>query len=173
MFRHQWPRHIRLIDAPAGAGGSDVTTPPAGENAADEPIDYEAKYNEALKHSREWEKRAKANKQAADELEKLKEASMSEQEKAAKHVKELEDKVAKYEAAAQQSQWKAQVSAETGVPADVLEGDSLEAIQAHAKRINALLHPKPKAPAVHGVDRQPSGKGPNENMLGYLRSLGI
>ena len=168
---HQWPNHIRLIDAPADTGGSDA--PAQSGEGSDEPIDYEAKYNEAVKHSREWEKRAKANKQAADELEKLKEASMSEQEKAAKHVKELEDKVAKYEAAAQQSQWKAQVSAETGVPADVLEGDSLEAIQAHAKRINALLHPKPKAPAVHGVDRQPSGKGPNENMLSYLRSLGI
>lgn len=170
MF-HQWPKHIRLIDAPADTGGSDTPSQTCEGDA--EPIDYEAKYNEALKHSREWEKRAKANKAAADELEKLKEASMSEQEKNAKHVKDLEDKVARYEAAAQQSQWKAQVSAETGVPADVLEGDSLEAIQAHAKKINALLHPKPKAPAVHGVDRQPSGKGPNESMLGYLRSLGI
>ena len=173
MFRNMWPKHIRLIDAPADTGGAGPATPPAGENADGEPIDYEAKYNEALKHSREWEKRAKANKQAADELEKLKEASMSEQEKAARHVKELEDKVARYEAARQQAEWKAQVSADTGVPADVLEGDSLEAIQAHAKKINALLHPKPKAPAVNGVDRQPSGKGPNENMLQYLRSLGI
>ena len=65
------------------------------------------------------------------------------------------------------------MSAETGVPADVIEGDSLEAMQSHAKRIHELLNPKPKAPAVHGADRQPSGKGPNESMVNYLRNLGL
>lgn len=47
-----------------------------------EATDWEAKYRETLAHSREWEKRAKANNGAADELEKLKAASMTEQEKA-------------------------------------------------------------------------------------------
>ena len=50
---------------------------------------------------------------------------------------------------------------------------SLEAMQSHAKRIHELLNPKPKAPAVHGADRQPSGKGPNESMVNYLRNLGL
>ena len=54
-----------------------------------------------------------------------------------------------------------------------IEGDSLEAMQSHAKRIHELLNPKPKAPAVHGADRQPSGKGPNESMVNYLRNLGL
>ena len=45
------------------------------ENGAKPPeIDYEAKYREAVAHSREWEKRAKDNKAAADELQQLKEA---------------------------------------------------------------------------------------------------
>ncbi len=44
--------------------------------------DWEAKYKETLAHSREWEKRAKANSTAAEELEKLKNAQMTEQEKA-------------------------------------------------------------------------------------------
>lgn len=170
MFHHQWPKHIRLIDAPSDpGGGSDAED----QNETPQDIDWQAKYNDAIRHSREWEKRAKDNKNAAEELEKLKEASMTEQEKAAKHVKELEDKVASYETAKQQADWKAQVSAETGVPADVIEGDSLEAMQSHAKRIHELLNPKPKAPAVHGADRQPSGKGPNESMVNYLRNLGL
>ena len=114
-----------------------------------------------------------ANKAAADELEKLKESQMSETEKAAKRTQELEAQVAAYKAKEQQADWKAQVSAETGVPADVIEGDSLEAMQSHAKRIHELLNPKPKAPAVHGADRQPSGKGPNESMVNYLRNLGL
>ena len=46
-------------------------------------------------------------------------------------------------------------------------------MQSHAKRIHELLNPKPKAPAVHGADRQPSGKGPNESMVNYLRNLGL
>ena len=44
-------------------------------------VDWEAKYNEMKQHSREWERKAKANKDAADELAALKEAQMSEQEK--------------------------------------------------------------------------------------------
>ena len=170
MFHHQWPKHIRLIDAPSDpGGGSDAED----QNETTQDIDWQAQYNDAIRHSREWEKRAKDNKNAAEELEKLKEASMTEQEKAAKHVKELEDKVASYETAKQRADWKAQASAETGVPADVIEGDSLEAMQSHAKRIHELLNPKPKAPAVHGADRQPSGKGPNESMVNYLRNLGL
>ena len=69
------------------------------ENGAKPPeIDYEAKYKEAVAHSREWEKRAKDNKTAADELQQLKETQLSEAEKTAKHIKELEAKNAAYEA---------------------------------------------------------------------------
>ena len=174
MFLNLQHPHIRYI-APPAEGGSDTTgpTPPAEPNGNGEEIDWEAKYKEALGHSRDWEKKAKANKAAADELEKLKESQMSETEKAAKRTQELEAQVAAYTAKEQQADWKAQVSAETGVPADVIEGDSLEAMQSHAKRIHELLNPKPKAPAVHGADRQPSGKGPNESMVNYLRNLGL
>ena len=164
MFLNHTPRHVRFVAAPPeggmASGGADQPAASSESEDVGEPIDWEAKYKEALGHSRDWEKKAKANKAAADELEKLKEASMTEQEKAAKHVK-------------QRAEWKAQASAETGVPADVIEGDSLEAMQSHAKRIHELLNPKPKAPAVHDADRQPSGKGPNESMVNYLRNLGL
>ena len=161
MFLTPTPHHIRFVAAPPEGGESTGGTgqPPASagtENAGD-PIDWEAKYKEALGHSRDWEKKAKANKAAADELEKLKESQMSETEKAAKRTQELEAQVAAYKAKEQQADWKAQV----------------EAMQSHAKRIHELLNPKPKAPAVHGADRQPSGKGPNESMVNYLRNLGL
>lgn len=170
MFHHQWPKHIRLIDAPSDpGGGSDAED----QNETPQDIDWQAKYNDAIRHSREWEKRAKDNKNAAEELEKLKEASMTEQEKAAKHVKELEDKVASYETAKQRAEVEGARRRRDRRTADVIEGDSLEAMQSHAKRIHELLNPKPKAPAVHGADRQPSGKGPNESMVNYLRNLGL
>ena len=42
-----------------------------------QPVDWKAKYEAAIKHSREWESRAKANKDAADELDKLKESRLA------------------------------------------------------------------------------------------------
>ncbi|MFE5591450.1 hypothetical protein [Streptomyces sp. NPDC056549] len=57
-----------------GSGGSGSGT--------DGGADWEAKYREAVGHSRDWEKRAKENKSAAEELAKLKAESMTEQEKA-------------------------------------------------------------------------------------------
>lgn len=41
--------------------------------------DYKALYEQAKSHSREWERKAKANKVAADELEKLKASQMTDQ----------------------------------------------------------------------------------------------
>ena len=58
---------------------SQDTAEPHGEQ---QPTDWEAKYREVVSHSREWEKRAKDNKAAADELQQLKESQMSEQQKA-------------------------------------------------------------------------------------------
>ena len=46
-----------------------------GMEALAETVDWEAKYKELQKESRKWESRAKANKSAADELSKAKEAS--------------------------------------------------------------------------------------------------
>ena len=65
MFLNLQHPHIRYI-APPAEGGSDITgpTPPAEPNGNGEEIDWEAKYKEALGHSRDWEKKAKANKAA-------------------------------------------------------------------------------------------------------------
>ncbi|MFR0868703.1 MAG: hypothetical protein ACLSGS_06650, partial [Adlercreutzia sp.] len=107
-------------------------------------IDYEAKYKEAVAHSREWEKRAKDNKAAADELQQLKEAQLSEAEKTAKHIKELEAKNAAYEAEKQQNEWKTQVSKETGVPTGLLHGSTLEEMQANGKALADYIAEKTK-----------------------------
>lgn len=127
------------------------------ENGAKPPeIDYEAKYKEAIAHSRKWEKLAKDNKTAADELQQLKEAQLSEAEKTAKRIKELEAANAAYEAEKQRNEWKAQVSKETGVPASLLHGDTLEAMTANAKAIDQYAHPKPKGMPNQG--KTPDGK---------------
>lgn len=156
-------RRIRLIDNPLEDNGGG-----AGGNG--EPVDWEAKYKDAVKHSREWEKRAKDNKMAAEELEKLKESQMSETEKTARRISALEKENAAYKAEKQQAAWKAEVSKKTGVPAKLLRGTTLDEIQSHAEQLDAVLHPKPKAPQVHGVDHQPNG-GDDGGSREYIRQL--
>lgn len=172
MFLNLQHPHIRYI-APPAEGGSDTTdpTPPAKPNGNGEETDWEAKYKEALGHSRDWEKKAKANKAAADELEKLKESQMSEADKAAKRTQELEAQVAAYKAKEQQAEWKTQVSAKTGIPAEALRGSTLEEIQAHADILKPLVHPAPKLPNVPNPAQHPEGKTADERAKAYVRSL--
>lgn len=86
-----------------------------------EQVDWQAKYEEMRKHSRDWEKQAKANKTAADELEKLKAAQMSEQEKAVARAEKAEAKLAQMEAEAQRAQDAQEVAKTAGVPLQLLE----------------------------------------------------
>ena len=50
---------------------------------------------------------------------------------------EAANRIAAYEAKQQQAEWAEQVARETGVPASILRGSSLEELQAHAEAIKA------------------------------------
>ena len=143
---HRFRNNLRLIDSGAGEGGSGD---PATGDPADpgEDIDWKAKFEE---------QRAKDNSKAAEELQQFKDSQLSEAEKAAKRIKELEAANAAYEAERQQNEWKAQVSKETGVPASLLHGDTLEAMTANAKAIDQSAPPKPKGMPHQG--KTPDGK---------------
>lgn len=143
---HRFRNNLRLIDSGAGEGGSGD---PATGDPADpgEDIDWKAKFEE---------QRAKDNSKAAEELQQFKDSQLSEAEKDAKRIKELEAANAAYEAERQQNEWRAQVSKETGVPASLLHGDTLEAMTANAKAIDQYAHPKPKGMPNQG--KTPDGK---------------
>ena len=70
MFLNHTPRHVRFVAAPPeggmASGGADQPAASSESEDVGEPIDWEAKYKEALGHSRDWEKKAKANKAAAE-----------------------------------------------------------------------------------------------------------
>lgn len=91
------------------------------DQQAEEATDWQAKYEEMRKHSREWEKQAKANKGAADELEKLKAAQMTEQEKALARAEKAEQQLAQLQAEQQRAADAAEVAKATGVPLPLLE----------------------------------------------------
>lgn len=153
------------------ADNPTTTENPEPQGEGNEPIDYEAKYHEAVAQSRKWEDRAKASFKDSEELKKLKESQMSDAEKTAKRIAELEKENAAYKTAAQQREWKAKVSKETGVPAEVLRGDSEEEIKAHAEALKALIHPAHKLPEIKDPARQPSGPIAGDETRGYIASL--
>lgn len=145
-YWRRFRNNLRLIDSGADEGGSGD---PATGDPADtgEDIDWKAKFEE---------QRAKDNSKAAEELQQFKDSQLSEAEKAAKRIKELEAQNAAYAAERQQNEWRAQVSKETGVPASLLHGDTLEAMTANAKAIDQYAHPKPKGMPNQG--KTPDGK---------------
>ena len=96
----------------------DEQAEPNGEAA--QSVDWEAKYNELKKHSREWEKLAKQRKGAADELAALKESQMSESEKLQKQLADATARADALQAEKDRTEWVAEASKATGVPADLL-----------------------------------------------------
>lgn len=156
---HRFRNNLRLIDSGAGEGGSGD---PATGDPADpgEDIDWKAKFEE---------QRAKDNSKAAEELQQFKDSQLSEAEKDAKRIKELEAANAAYEAERQQNEWRAQVSKETGVPASLLHGDTLEAMTANAKAIDQYAHPKPKGMPHQG--KTPDGKAAGADERAWANDL--
>ena len=121
---------------------ADPAAPHGNANPAPEPqVDWKAE-------ARKWEQRAKENKDAADELAKLKEASMTEQELAAKRAEETETQLR--EATRKLNVYEAAKTA--GVAVELLErmkGDTPEEIAANAEFIKSATGAAPKYPTVN------------------------
>lgn len=124
-------------NAPTGADGAE----PNGEEQQ-EP-DYKALYEQEKAHSRAWEKKAKANRTAADELAKAQEAGKTAEERIADLTKRLDEK----EKAEQRAKLAAKVAEKKGIPVDLIVGDDEEAMGDFADRMLKHFQKKP-APKV-------------------------
>lgn len=117
----------------------------ADENKATTPADttdWKAKYEAMRQHSREWESKAKANQSAADELEKLKADSQTEQEKALERAQRAEAELEKLKADAERAKTVAEVAAGSGIAPEVvqmLSGRDAEELQGQVDRIKQVL----------------------------------
>lgn len=126
---------------------NDVTT--STEQAqATEPAatDWEAKYKEMRQHSRDWERKAKANEAAAAELEQLKAAGLSEQEKAERRAEKAEAELDELRAQMQRTADAQEVAAATGVPLALLMHCSDRADMESFVREYTAEHHVPAAP---------------------------
>ena len=125
-------------------GEENQSTEPTATPTAPE-VDWKAK-------SRDWEKRAKENKAAADELAALRESQKSEAQKLIDRATAAEQRAAVAEMKAD----RARIAAAKNVPADLLVGDTAEALEAFADQLLAFRGEpvkKPVAPPATGQGR--------------------
>jgi chromosome segregation ATPase len=104
--------------------------------------DWKAKYEEMRQHSREWEKKARANQSAADELEKQRADSQTEQEKAIARAQKAEAELEKLKADAERAKTVSQVATDTGIPSEIvsmLNGKDADELQAQVEAIKKSL----------------------------------
>ena len=150
------------IDEPAQGAPEPEGAGPA-QGAPEPETDWKAE-------AKKWEARSKANHKRAKELEE-KAARLDALEAAnktdAERLAAAEAKLAAYEKAAQAKAWADEVAAETGVPAHVLRGGSLEEMQAHAESLKAAF--APKAPVNPNQGRTPTGS--DTDALAAVRAL--
>lgn len=139
---------------PTGTGTESGGQPRGNPQGSESTIDWKSE-------ARKWEERAKASHKDSIELKKLKESTadtLSKLETLQSQNEQLTSQLESLKTAGQVSEWKTQVSKETGVPVDVLRGSTLEEIQEHAKSVSALLSDvrKPQAPIIPQAGQQPS-----------------
>ena len=122
---------------PAQGDAEIQPTEPTAEAPATPEVDWKAK-------AREWEKRAKENKAAADKLAELEESQKSEQQKLAERLAEAERKASEAELRAARSE----VAREKGVPAELLVGSTVEELAEHADKLLTFRGEAPRKPAA-------------------------
>lgn len=141
-----------MADESAKANEVEAQEEPHGT----ETPDYEALYKEAVKQSRKWEDRAKANKEKADRWDAYEQEGLSEAEKLAKRAESAEAELASLKARAQHDADAAEVAKKTGVPAQLLgycaDRDSMEAFAKEYAEDHKLpaAPPAPKSRVVRG-----------------------
>lgn len=139
-------------------------TEPHGEES--EP-DYKALYEAEKAHSRKWEKQAKANREAAEELEKAQEAGKTAEERIAELTQRLDEK----EKAEQRAKLAAKVAEKKGIPVELIQGDDEESMEAFADKMLAHFTKKP-APKVDKPGAFDHGDGKDDSGLrDYTRKL--
>ena len=142
-----------------GASGAE----PNGEQ---EP-DYKALYEAEKAHSRKWEKQAKANKTAAEELAKAQEAGKTAEEQIADLKKRLDAK----EKAEQRAKLAAKVAEKKGVPADLIVGEDEESMEAFADKMLSHFKKKPAAKVDKPGSFDRSGGTEDSEIAEFTRKL--
>jgi hypothetical protein len=120
----------------------DPTKQDQNDDTDEGTVDWKAKYEEMRTHARDWESKAKANKDAAQELEKLKAANLSEQEKAIARAEKAEAELQQLRAQAERAEIAQRVASKSKLPLEVvqaLNGQDEKTLTEQATALKKLL----------------------------------
>jgi len=113
-------------------------------------------------------------KQKAAKLDQIEEANKTELEKALARAEKAEAHAKELETREQLASWKQEVSRETGVPADILRGSTLEELQEHAKQVKPLISDQkntgPVMPGTGEIDNKNIALN-GEGLLNALKTV--
>lgn len=139
-------------------------TDAATENVVVDEIDWKAK-------AREWEKRAKENKGAADELTALRDSATTAEQRFEARLAEVEKRAEKAELDALRSS----IAAAHGISAEdrdlFLVGSDADALTAQATRLAERVAVHKKAGNVAPKEGAATGSGGDDSMRDFARQL--
>lgn len=145
---------------------TEPTEPAQGGDAGQKP-DYKALYENALKESRKWESRSKAN---LKELDELKAAAPKADPTVEERLSALESENASLKASAARSALVDSVAKATGLDRSIvatLNGEDEDALTEQAKAVAAIVKPAGGAPKVPEAGGKPKpGKPSKKDVLG-------
>lgn len=145
---------------------TEPTEPAQGGDAGREP-DYKALYENALKESRKWESRSKAN---LKELDELKAVTSKADPTVEERLSALESENASLKADAARSALVDSVAKATGLDRSIvsaLSGEDEESLTEQAQAIAAIARPRGGAPAAPEAGNKPHpGKPSKKDVLG-------
>ena len=137
-----------------------------GAGTENEP-DYKTLYEEMKKHARDWEKKAKANKDAVTALDEANTAKKTAEEQIAELTRRLDEK----ESAEKRLKIAAKVAQEKGVPAKFLVGDDEESMSAYADELLQAFKKKPAASVDKPGSFDNGANGENSELREFARQL--
>ncbi|HEX4811692.1 MAG TPA: DUF4355 domain-containing protein [Nonomuraea sp.] len=144
-----------MSEAPAEATTETATAEETTETSPKAEVDWKAK-------SREWEKRAKANADAAAKLAALEESQKSEAQK----LQEAKDAAERRASEAEKANLRYRVAVTKQLPAELvdrLRGDTEEEMSADADALLSLVVQPAGPPPFNGGPRTPTGGGNDMN----------
>lgn len=138
-----------------------TATEPHGSNAPHgEETDWKAE-------ARKWETRAKENSEKAKRFDEIEEANKTELEKAQARAQKAESELKAIKDAQAREENAKQVSKDTGVPVELIKGDTLEEMKAFAKE-HAHYFEKKAVPVINSDGKSPQVIG---NDTDFIREL--
>lgn len=147
-------------DNPGDTTGTDgETTPDDWANLF--PDETPAQIAKRVEESRKWEKRAKDNAKAQEELDRLRTERMSDDEKAAERLRLAEERADRLEREVNI----AKIASVAGVPVEVLAGpesNSVEDLSAYATVLSAWKG-RNSGPVIPGAEQTPSNETRNKD----------